>query len=85
MLGAVLFGIGIALWIERQNDNHWRGLGLVGAAVINILGGGTVFVWLLIDPFNIPFRGYLVLWVVAIIVVGTALVELLAMAHGRTT
>jgi hypothetical protein len=84
VLGAVLFGIGIALWIDRRNDNHWRGLGLFGAAVINILGGGTVFVWLLIDPFNMPFRGYLVLWVVAIIVVGTALIELLAMAHRRT-
>lgn len=85
VLGAVVFGIGIALWIEQRNDNRWRGLGLVGAVVINILGGGTVFVWLLIDPFEMPLRGYFVLWVVAIVVLGTALVELLAMARGRTT
>jgi hypothetical protein len=85
LLGAVLFGIGIALWIERRNEDRWRGLGLVGAVVINILGGGTVLVWLLIDPFTMPFRGYLVLWIVAIAVVGIAAVELLAMARRRTS
>ena len=78
VLGAVLLGIGIALWIERRNEDRWRGLGLVGAVIINILGAGTVLVWLLVDPFNLPMHGYVVLWAVALIVLGTAMVELLA-------
>lgn len=40
VLGAVLLGIGIALWIERRDDEDWRGLGLAGAIAINVLGGG---------------------------------------------
>ena len=79
VLGAVLLGIGIALWIERRNEDRWRGLGLVGAIVINVLGGGTVLVWLLLDPFTMPVRGYIVLWSVTVIVLGAALVELAAL------
>ncbi len=79
VLGAVLLGIGIALWIERRNADRWRGLGLGGAIIINMLGAGTVFVWLLVDPFDLPTRGYVVLWAVVIIVLGTGLVELVAM------
>ena len=32
VLGAVLLGIGIALWMERRNEDQWRGLGLFGAS-----------------------------------------------------
>ena len=39
ILGAVLFGIGIALWMERGADGERaRGLGLGGAVVINLCG-----------------------------------------------
>lgn len=79
VLGAVLLGIGIALWIERRNDDDWRGLGLAGAIAINVLGGGAVLVWLVIDPFVIPTRGYVVLWLVVLAVVGTAVVEVFAL------
>ena len=34
ILGAVLFGIGVALLIQRRND---RGLGLTGAVAINLV------------------------------------------------
>lgn len=78
ILGAVLLGIGIALWIESRNEDRLRGLGLVGAIVINLLGAGTVLLWLLIDPFNLPTHGYFVLWVVTFVVLGTGLVELAA-------
>lgn len=83
VLGAVLLGIGIALWIERQNEDRWRGLGLVGAIVINMLGAGTVLVWLLLDPFNLPTHGYIVLWMVTLVVLGTGLFELIVMVRRR--
>ena len=79
ILGAVLIGIGIALWVERTNDEQWRGLGLFGAVVINLVAGGVLCVWLVIDPFSIPARGYVVLWTVAIIVVATGAAELAAL------
>ena len=79
ILGAVLIGIGIALWVERKNDERWRGLGLFGALVINLAAGGIVCVWLVIDPFDIPARGYVTLWTVAIVVVGTGAAELIAL------
>jgi len=81
VLGAVLTGIGIALWIERGRPG--RGLGLTGAIVINLLGAGTVAVWLVIDPFDLPLRGYVVLWVVVGLVLGTAAVEVRALLRGR--
>ena len=84
ILGAVLIGIGIALWVERKNDERWRGLGLFGALVINLVAGGVVCVWLVTDPFSIPARGYVVLWTVAIVVVGTGAAELIALMRKRS-
>ncbi len=85
VLGAVLFGIGVALWVERRNVERWRGLGLVGAVIINVFGAGTVLVWLIIDPFDLPARGYFVLWAVVVLVIGAALVEILAIGRRDTT
>ncbi len=84
ILGAVLFGIGVALWAERKNDERWRGLGLFGALVINLVAGATVCVWLIIDPFAIPVRGYVVLWAVAVVVLGIGVVELVGLMRRRT-
>ena len=78
VLGAVLLGTGIALWIERRDQDRWRGLGLLGAIVVNSLGAGTVLVWLLVDPFALPMRGYVVLWSLTIIILCATLVELVA-------
>ena len=79
ILGAVLIGIGIALWVERKNDAQWRGLGLFGAVVINLIAGGVLCVWLVIDPFSIPTRGYVVLWAIAVVVIATGAAELVAL------
>ena len=84
VLGAVLFGIGVALWAERKNDERWRGLGLFGAVVINLVAGVTVCVWLIIDPFAIPVRGCVVLWTVAIVVIGIGVVELMGLMRRPT-
>ena len=41
ILGAVLFGIGIALWMDCGTDRV-RGLGLGGAIVINLCGPASI-------------------------------------------
>ncbi|MCP3955287.1 MAG: hypothetical protein GY697_24160 [Desulfobacterales bacterium] len=79
ILGAVLFGIGIALLIEYCGEPmNLRGLGLEGAIVINFCGAGILLCWLLLVPFNIPVRGKVILWTIAISVIGIGVVELLA-------
>lgn len=76
ILGAVIFGIGIALIIERFAKPHAiRGLGLAGAIVINFCGAGVLLIWLLIARFDIPLRGYIILWSIAVIVLLVGLVE----------
>ena len=76
ILGAVLFGIGIALFLEIFSTSaNVRGLGLSGAIVINLCGGGALLFWLIAMPIEIPLRGQVTLWVVAVLVVVIGLVE----------
>ncbi len=77
ILGAVLAGIGVALLVERfGGDKGVRGLGLGGAIAINLCGAGALVVWLLVEPFDIPVRGCIVLWTVATLVLVIAGIEL---------
>lgn len=77
ILGAVLTGIGCGLLVERFGaDKGVRGLGLGGAIAINVCGAGALVVWLLVEPFDIPARGYVLLSTVAILVLVVAGVEL---------
>ena len=79
ILGAVLFGIGIALLIERYGEpSNIRGLGLEGAIAINFCGAGVLMLWLLLVPFDIPLRGKFILWSIAIGVIAIGAVELFA-------
>jgi hypothetical protein len=79
ILGAVIFGIGVALLIELLwGVQGVRGLGLAGAIAINLCGGGALLVWLLLSPFALPLRGHVVLWVVAVVVLGIGIVELVS-------
>ena len=78
ILGAVIFGIGIALLIEAYGASRGvRGLGLGGAIAINMCGATALLVWLVVSPLGIPMRGYIVLWSIAIIVLLIGLAELL--------
>lgn len=78
VLGAILSGIGIALLIEYfKPSSKVTGLGLEGAITINILGAGALVAWLLAGHLELPQRGYLFLWVVASLVLGVALFELI--------
>jgi hypothetical protein len=77
ILGAVIFGIGIALAAELYGAPHGvRGLGLGGAIAINLCGGGVLAGWLVFVPLDIPCRGFIVLWSVAVLVLGIGLAEL---------
>jgi hypothetical protein len=75
VLGGVLFGIGIALLIAYRGGG--QGLGLDGAIAINLCGAGAVVGWLVAAPSTIPPRGRVTLWIIALLVIGIGLVELL--------
>ena len=78
ILGGVIFGIGIALFIERYGSlRNIRGLGLGGAIAINFCGAIVLLIWLLSTPFEIPLRGYIILWSIAIIVLLVGMVEMI--------
>ena len=69
ILGAVLFGIGIALFLEwRRPADVAPGLGITGAFIINLFGSMALISCLLFIPLNIPFRGFILLWALGIIV-----------------
>ena len=63
ILGAVLFGIGIALLIEafRKSDKY-IGLGAVGAASINLSGALVLAFFLIFGDLEIPLKGNIFLW-----------------------
>jgi hypothetical protein len=79
ILGGVIFGIGIALFIERYGSlRNIRGLGLGGAIAINICGAIVLLLWLLTTPLDITVSGYIILWSIAIIVLLVGIVEIIA-------
>ena len=79
ILGGVIFGIGIALLLEAFGQPRGiRGLGLAGAIAINFCGAGTLALWLFFKPLHLPLHGLIILWIVAIIVLGIGILEVLA-------
>ncbi|MFC1579029.1 hypothetical protein ACFL3Y_01420 [Pseudomonadota bacterium] len=74
ILGAVLFGIGLALLLER---NIGSGLGLYGAVAINLSGGLALGLWLIFGGLQLPPRGEFFLWGLAIVLVGISAVEIM--------
>jgi hypothetical protein len=79
LLGGVLFGVGLALFLELAGSGlRFRGLGLGGAILINFFGAAVLIYWLLFGHLGIPARGRIILWGVGIIVFLIGLVELAA-------
>lgn len=74
ILGGVLFGIGIALLIERHRGSS--GLGLAGAISINLCGGLVLAGWLLFGGLSLPLRGRVFLWGLVAVLVGISSFEL---------
>ncbi len=76
ILGAVLFGIGIALLIEaKSTSRETAGLGLSGAMAINLCGGAVLGAWLVLGGLDLPLRGTVLLWVLVVVLVGISLLE----------
>ncbi len=76
ILGAVLLGIGIALFIESKYYNRgMRGLGLEGAVVINIIASIVLIIILISGTLNISIIGSLILWFIGILVFLIGIVE----------
>jgi hypothetical protein len=79
ILGAVLLGIGIALTLECfKTKRDWVGLGLGGAVAINLSGGVVLVIWLIFGNLNIPIRGQVFLWMLAIFLIIISTIELIA-------
>ena len=78
ILGAVLFGIGLALLVEwrRSPTSSATGLGLTGAIAINLSGGTVLAAWLLFRDLDIPARGLVFLWGLTVLLVGLSSLEL---------
>jgi len=76
ILGAVLFGIGIALLIEIfTGKQKFSGLGFYGAIVINLCGGFVLAYWLLFIELHLPLRGLIFLWTLVFLLIFISLVE----------
>lgn len=81
ILGAVLFGIGIALIVQLRSDH---GLGLLGAIAINLCGGVALALWLVFGDLSLSTRGLIILWCLVAVLVGLSTVELVNHAKSRT-
>jgi hypothetical protein len=78
ILGAVLFGIGTALLLERfASRSGVTGLGIGGAIPINLCAVTVLIFWLVFGDLGLSQDGAIFLWSVAIIVLGIAIAELL--------
>jgi hypothetical protein len=80
ILGAVLFGIGIALLLELRGTGRPAafGLGLGGAIAINLCGGIVLGAWLIAGGLALPLRGWIFLGVLDGALVVISAVELVA-------
>ena len=77
ILGAVFIGITIALLIEYfRKPSGIVGLGLGGAVSVNLCAGFVLMGWLVSDRLDIPFRGQVILWILAVVIIAISGVEL---------
>jgi hypothetical protein len=76
ILGALIFSIGIALFIEsKYYEGGIRGLGIEGAIIINIITSSALIIFLIFGRLNISIVGSIILWFVGILVFIIGVVE----------
>ena len=76
ILGALIFSIGIALFVERKYyELGIRGLGIEGAIIINIITSSALIIFLIFGRLNISIVGSIILWFVGILVFIIGVVE----------
>jgi hypothetical protein len=87
ILGGVLVGIAMALALEAVGGKARgnRGLGLLGAVIINLSGGAVLATWLVFGRMGLPARGVALLWGLVTILTAMSLVELLHLGRARDT
>ena len=77
ILGGVLFGIGVALALEcRRPHERFGGLGLGGAVAVNLSGGIVLAAWLVRGVVNMPMRGHVFLWAIAVLLFVISMAEI---------
>jgi len=78
IMGGVLIGIGLALFIEafREKEQGLVGLGLGGAILINLSGGAVLAGWLIFGKLALPVHGQIVLWIIAAILLVISSIEM---------
>ncbi len=82
ILGAVLFGIGIALFIQVKSSG--QGLGLSGAIAINMCGGLCLAGWLLFGTVSATSLGKIIMWGLVAVLVGISTIELVSIRRPTT-
>ena len=84
ILGGVLFGIGLALLIERYRPPlRTVGLGLGGAIAINLCGAAVLALSLAAGRLSLTTFGYICLWALVLLLVAISSIELYS--HFRQT
>jgi hypothetical protein len=77
VLGAVLFGIGIALVLEAGRlPGGIIGLGLGGAVAVNLMAASALVVWLIWGDLDLPTRGQVLLGILSAALVAISTFEL---------
>lgn len=85
ILGAIIVGIGMALFIELVGFNKKiRGLGLGGAITINIIGSFVLISWLIFGSLTMPLKGQITLWIIGILVFSIGIAELVMKSWSYT-
>ena len=85
ILGAVFLGIAIALVLEaRRAEGRLVGLGVGGAAAINLCGGLMLAGWLVSGTLDLPIRGQVILWGLVAVLVGISSLEIVAQHAARS-
>ena len=84
ILGGVLFGIGLALFLEYfRRPQGLIGLGLGGAVAINLCGGFVLAGWLVFGNLSIPAQGRIILWILVVVLVGLSGLELAVYSRNK--